>query len=217
MRLLGYVSAFMLSGVVLGFTANFARLFLPHILRDFVIFALVPPSATILAFILLLQFAQPIVEVILHFILGVLWLALAAWSMDIIGPVQCYALQGRELTSSGSISAQTYCYEMKVIEALSWTIFILFTFFFIILISLTSRAVAFGRYYAWREHVSQLGWFGELPGYPSEAVYPRPAFGHPYPMGANYVQQMPGRSIVVQQGPNGQPTVTQIPGVVTGV
>ena len=91
-------------------------------------------------------------------------------------------------------------------------------FFFVILVSLTSRAVAFGRYYAWREHVSQLGWFGELPGYPSEAIYPRaPGYGQPYP-GANYVHQLPGHSIVVQPGVNGgQPIINQIPGVITNV
>jgi len=128
---------------------------------------------------------------------------------------------------------------MKVIEALSWSIFVIcklsrvfvsdvfaeafeVTFFLIIMITLTTRAVVFGRYYAWREHVSQLGWFGELPGYPTEAVYPRTpgygagAYGQPYPTGANYVQQLPGHSIVVQPGLNGgQPTVTQMQGIVT--
>ncbi|OAX43483.1 hypothetical protein K503DRAFT_140288 [Rhizopogon vinicolor AM-OR11-026] len=217
MRFVGYVSAFLLSGAVLGLTGNFARLFLPHIHRDFTIFALIPPSATIFSFLCLIEFAQPIVEVTLAFILGVLWLAMAAWSADIIGYAQCYPLQGQQPTTNGSMSAQKYCYEMKVLEALSWTIFVLFSFFFIILVTLTSRAVAFGRYYAWREHVSQLGWFGELPGYPSEAIYPRaPGYGA-YP-GANYIQQMPGHSIVVQPGVNGgQPIVTQMPGVITGV
>lgn len=91
------------------------------------------------------------------------------------------------------------------------------TFFFIVLVTLTSRAVAFGRYYAWREHVSQLGWFGELPGYPTEAIYPRApmygGYGQPYPMmGGYHVQQMPGHSIMVQPGVNGgQPIVTQVP------
>ncbi|KAF8138273.1 hypothetical protein EV363DRAFT_518803 [Boletus edulis] len=60
--------------------ANFAQLFLPNIYHDFTIFSLVVPSATILIFLLLLQFAQPLVEVTAHFILGILWLTLGAWS-----------------------------------------------------------------------------------------------------------------------------------------
>ncbi|KAH7929460.1 hypothetical protein BV22DRAFT_1029510 [Leucogyrophana mollusca] len=233
LRLVGYVSVCLLSGTVLGLAANFARLFLPNINHDFTIFSLVVPSLTIFVFLLLVQFAQPIIEVIVHFILGVLWLAMGAWSADIIGYVQCYPLGGQEQpTSNGSMSARTYCYEFKVIEALSWCIFVLFAFFFMIIISLTMRAVVCGRYYAWREHISQLGWFGELPGYPTEAVYPRgppmvgygnyAGYGQPYPMmghgvqiGGNYVQQIPGHSIVIQPGANGHPpTITQVPGVV---
>lgn len=217
MRRIGYLFAFMLSAAVLGLTANFARLFLPHINRDFTIFALIPPAATIFAFLWIMQFSQPVVEVTLHFFISILWLAMGAWSADVIGYVQCYPLQGQQLTAKGSISARTYCYEMKVIEALSWTLFVFFVFFFIVLVTLTSRAVVYGRYYAWREHVSQLGWFGELPGYPTEAIYPRApmygGYGQPYPMmGGYHVQQMPGHSIMVQPGVNGgQPIVTQIP------
>lgn len=217
MRRIGYLTAFVLSAVVLGFTANFARLFLPHINHDFTIFALIPPSATIFAFLWIMQFSQPIVEVTLHFFISVLWLAMGAWSADMIGYVQCYSIQEQQLpTVRGSISAQSYCYEMKVIEALSWTLFVLFIFFFIILITLTSRAVVYGRYYAWREHISQLGWFGELPGYPTEAIYPRApmyGYGQPYPMmGGYHVQQLPGHSVMVQPGVNGgQPIVTHMP------
>lgn len=35
------VSAFLLSGVVLGFTANFAKLFLPHIHRTYCLYGVV--------------------------------------------------------------------------------------------------------------------------------------------------------------------------------
>lgn len=217
MRRIGYITAFLLSAAVLGLSANFARLFLPHINRDFVIFALIPPSATIFAFLWIMQFSQPIVEVTLHFIVGVLWLALGAWSADVIGYQQCYPLQTQQPTAKGSISSRSYCYQMKVTEALSWTLFVLFVFFFITLVTLTSRAVICGRYYAWREHISQLGWFGEFPGYPTEAIYPRTpmygGYGQPYPMmGAYHVQQMPGHSVVVQPGVNGgQPMVTHMP------
>jgi len=203
MRLIGYILAFCLSAVVLGLAANFAALFLPDINHDFTIFSLVAPSATIFVFLslLLLQFAQPIVEVSLHVILSILWLAMGAWSADVIGPIQCYGLAGQsQTTKHGTMSEQTYCYEMKVIEALSWSLFVLFALFFLIMTTLTTRAVALGRIYAWREHTSQLGWFGQWPAYPADSLHPR---GHPYgygaypgaygmPAGGNYVQQFLG-------------------------
>jgi hypothetical protein len=225
LRSIGYVFAFCLSGIVLGLAANFATLFLPHINHDFTIFSLVPPSATIFLFLLLLlQFAQPIVEVTVHFILSVLWLAMGAWSADIIGNIQCYGLTGEQSTKNGTMSAQTYCYEMKVIEALSWSLFVMFALFFLIMTTLTTRAVALGRVYAWREHTSQLGWFGQWPAYPTDSLHPR---GHPYaygqypgaygmPAGGNYVQQVPGHSVVIQPGVNGAlPVITQVPGIVS--
>lgn len=194
LRLIAYVFVFCLSGVVLGFAARFAALFLPDINHDFTIYSLVVPSATIFVFLILMQFAQPIVEVIVLFCLGVLWLGMGAWSLDIIGYVQCYALAGqRQPTASGSVSAMTYCYEMKLVEAISWCLFAMFVIFFLIVITLTTRAVALGRVYAWREHISQLGWFGEWPAYPTEAIYPRPPYAYgPHPTGANYVHQFRG-------------------------
>ncbi|KAG1852371.1 hypothetical protein C8R48DRAFT_777537 [Suillus tomentosus] len=52
--------------------------------RDFVIFALIPPIATISAFLWIMQFSQPTVEVTLPIVVGVLWLALGAWFVDVI-------------------------------------------------------------------------------------------------------------------------------------
>ncbi|KAG2114217.1 uncharacterized protein F5147DRAFT_786741 [Suillus discolor] len=77
-----YVTVFLLSAAVLGLTANFARLFCISILYghlnvflgDFVIFALIPPIATISAFLWIMQFSQPKVEVTLPIVIGVLWL-----------------------------------------------------------------------------------------------------------------------------------------------
>jgi len=221
LRSIGYVLAFCLSGIVLGLAANFAQLFLPNILHDFTIFSLVVPSSTILIFLLLLQFAQPVVEVTVHFILGILWLTLGAWSADIIGFIQCYGLTGQQPTKNGTIPAQTYCYEMKVIEALSWCLFVMFALFFLIMITLTTRAVALGRVYAWREHSSQLGWFGQWPAYPTEAVPRGPPYAYQpgaygMPPGGSYVQQVPGHSVVIHPGVNGAPPViTQVPGVVS--
>jgi hypothetical protein len=217
---MGYVFAFSLSGVVLGLAANFASLFFPNINHDFTIFALVVPSATIFAFLLLLQFAQPVIEVTIHFILGILWLTMGAWTADLIGYVQCYALANElQPTKNGTMSSRTYCYEMKVLEAVSWALFVTFAIFFLILVTLTTRAVALGRVYAWREHTSQLGWFGQWPAYPGQTAprgYPYGAYPTAHMPGANYVQQAPGHSVVIQPGVGGAPAmISQIPGIVS--
>ncbi|KAG6335641.1 hypothetical protein ID866_3457 [Astraeus odoratus] len=215
LRIAAYIFVFALSGTVLGVAGNFAKLFLPHVQHDYTIFSLVVPSVTVLALLCLLQFAQPAVEVTAHVALGILWLTMGAWTSDIIGPVQCYILGGVTTpTNDGTMSARSYCYQMKVLEAFSWALFI--SCFVVVVVSLTSRAVAFGRRFAWSEHISQLGWFGEFPGYPTEAIYPRPHFApypyYPYQAGGGYVQQMPGHSVVIQPGVNGAPpTITQMP------
>lgn len=219
-RIAAYVFVFALCATVLGVASNLAKLFLPHIQHDYTIFSLVVPSVAIFALLLILQFAQPVVEVLVHAVLGILWLTMAAWTSDIVGPMQCYILAGISTpTNNGSMSARSYCYQMKVMEAFSWAIFISLLGFTVIVICLTSRAIAFGRRYAWTEHISQLGWFGELPGYPTEAIYPRPYYSSPYPYypyqgGSPYVQQMPGHSVVIQPGANGVPMVSQMPGPV---
>lgn len=104
-----------------------------------------------------------------------------------------------------------------------------------ILISLTTRAKALGRPFAWGEPIIELPWFGQWPGYPEGGqfqqgmMYPQ-QYGYPgmgmQPMGAYgpqmapgyVVQQTPGHSVVIQPGMNGQPpTVTQIPGTVSSM
>lgn len=105
-----------------------------------------------------------------------------------------------------------------------------------ILISLTTRAKALGRPFAWGEPIIELPWFGQWPGYPEGGqfpqgmMYPQQQYGYPgmgmQPMGAYgpqmapgyVVQQTPGHSVVIQPGMNGQPpTVTQIPGTVSSM
>ena len=101
-----------------------------------------------------------------------------------------------------------------------------------ILLTLTTRAQAMGRPFAWQEPIFELPWFGQYPGmmeggggYYHGRSYAYPAGGYPmqgaYPQGAvngGYViNQQPGHSIVVQRDASGQPIVTQVPGVVTSV
>ncbi|TFK43519.1 hypothetical protein BDQ12DRAFT_675107 [Crucibulum laeve] len=226
-RLAFYVFTFLLSATVLGISANFAKLFLPNILHDFTIFSLVVPSLTIFLFLLSIQWAQPRTEVVQYLVLGILWLTMGAWSTDIIGHVQCDSLSGQMSTKNGEISQQSYCRQMKVVQAFSWAIFCFFVIAMIILVSLASRAQQFGRYEIWEEPIRELPWFGEMPGYYNTHAggmhsgmpvgmpqYPMSAGG--YPAGYNGFQgmpiQTPGHSIVIQPGMNGQPpTVTQVP------
>ncbi|KAJ7129655.1 hypothetical protein C8R44DRAFT_777339 [Mycena epipterygia] len=215
-RIAFYVAVFLLCGTVLGLAAHFANIFLPHLHPDFTIFALIIPSLTIFIFLLSLQFAQPRTEAFSLFILWTLWLAMGAWSTDIIGNMQCDALTTETMpTKNGQIRQREYCYEMKVIQAFSWMLFVLFSFAFGILLSLVSQAERFGRHDIWREPIQELGWFGELPGYYNHSqqgmvqypVYPQ-QYG--YPMQQGYAQPQQGTMYQIHQGPNG-PTVTQVP------
>ncbi|KAJ6613428.1 hypothetical protein B0H10DRAFT_2048424 [Mycena sp. CBHHK59/15] len=213
-RIVFYVAVFLLSATVLGLAAHFAHIFLPHLHTDFGIFSLIIPSLTIFIFLLSLQFAQPRTEALALSVLWALWLAMAAWSTDIIGNVQCDALTTETMpTKNGFIHEREYCYEMKVIQAFSWMLFVIFSFAFLILIALVNQAERFGRYKIWEEPIQELGWFSEMPGYYNNhqqgmvhpAMYPQ-QYG--YPM-QGYVQQ-PGQMYQIHQGPNG-PTVTQVP------
>ncbi|KAJ3505949.1 hypothetical protein NLJ89_g7144 [Agrocybe chaxingu] len=220
-RLGFYIVTLLLSGTVLGIAGNFASLFLPSLHRDFTIFALIVPSLTILFFLLSLQWAQPRTEAIELFIIGTFWLAMGAWSTDIIGFVQCDTLGGQRIPSKndGTTSAQSYCYQMKVVQAFSWALFALFVIAFWILMRLVHQAQRYGRYHIWEEPIRELPWFGEAPGYYNTAggypyPYPQsPGMGPmPQPYGYPMPMQVPGQSIVIQPGVNGAPpTITQIP------
>jgi len=232
LRVAGYVFVFLLSGTVLGITAFFASEFLPQLHHDFTIFSLVVPSFTIFIFFILLLSSQPRIEAFFLFIAAVLWLTMGAWSADTIGSTECFSLGDQTTpTKNGETSARAYCYESKVIEAFSWAIFILLTFFLIFVITLANRSQVLGRPFIWREDINDLPWFGQAPGYPgvSYSAYPQGGYGgypapYPGPMmgapdmvyaGGNVVQQQPGHSIVIQPGSNGMPAqVSQVPGIV---
>ncbi|KAF7301693.1 hypothetical protein MIND_00734800 [Mycena indigotica] len=223
-------------GTVLGLSAHFANIFLPHLHAAFTIFALLIPSLTIFTMLISLQFAQPQTEAPMLFLLWALWLAMAAW--DIISGVQCDSLTSETMpTKNGLIRQREYCYEMKanfVIQAFSWMAFVLLTFAFCILISLINQAQRFGRITIWSDpiqgavsferinlkidHYPELGWFGEPPGYyntthgPSQyAMYPQQQYPqqYGYPLQPGYIQG-PQPVYQISQGPAGT-TVTQVP------
>ncbi|KZT24490.1 hypothetical protein NEOLEDRAFT_1067039 [Neolentinus lepideus HHB14362 ss-1] len=221
-RRAGYIAVLLFSAVVLGIAGYFANVFLPNVNRDFTIFALIVPSLNIVVFIVLLQWSMPRLDGFWLFVLAALWLAMGSWSADLIGYVQCSAIYGQRTQGhSGSISTRSYCYEMKVIEAFSWMNFCLLAIFFIILLSLTTRAQALGRPFAWQENIVELPWFGQMPGYPGGVYangYQNGGGAYSYPMqqmlppNAFVIQQQPGHSVVIQPQPAGQPPmVNQIP------
>ncbi|KAJ8461854.1 hypothetical protein ONZ45_g18145 [Pleurotus djamor] len=213
-----YIAVFLLSGAVLGLAAYFTNIS-PETGHDFTIFALVVSALTIFIFMLTLQWSQPRTEVPVILLLGILWLAMGAWATDVIGPVQCENLAGqRTPTENGSISAQAFCREMKVVQAFSWMLFILFALWFIVMIQLITQAQRFGRWRIWEEPIRELGWFGEMPGYYNQhnAASAYPTGYIPYGYGYGYPMQMqqgqPGQTIIVQPGVNGAPpTVTSVP------
>ena len=125
------------------------------------------------------------------------------------------------LTFPFEVGRQSWCYEMRVMEAFAWILFALCGSFLLlrtantispaltvviflwILITLTSRAQAMGRPYAWSEPIFELGWFGQYPGMPESMYGPHipgspseggtPYMGGGYPYGGSpgmYPQQM---------------------------
>ncbi|KAJ7283638.1 hypothetical protein C8J57DRAFT_740559 [Mycena rebaudengoi] len=235
-RIVFYVAVFLLCGTILGLGAHFASIFLPHLHPDFSIFTLVVPSLTIFIFLLSLQFAQPRTEALSLFVLWALWLSMAAWSTY----AQCYNLvlladvvaaaissatsnamhsrQKRCQRKSGEIREREYCYEMKVIQAFSWMLFVLV--FLRIYYTDYPRSIkrnGLGDPMCGRVPIQELGWFSEMPGYYNQGMvqypgmYPQQQYGYPMQMqAAGYAQQPNQQVYQINQGPNG-PTVSQVP------
>jgi hypothetical protein len=73
------------------------------------------------------------------------------------------------------VPAQQWCREMKVIEAFSWMTFVLFSFAFIILNALVSRAQAFGRFDIWWEPIRGEGFHCYMLKAHSQPIFTRVA------------------------------------------
>jgi len=212
-RLAFYIGVFVLSGIVLGLAANFANIFYPKVHHDFIIFALLTPSFTIFVFLLTLQWSQPQSEAIVLTVLIIFWLTMGAWATDIVGISQCDGLGGQTIPArSGETNAQAFCYQMKVLQAFSWAIFVACIIALYILFQLVFQAQRSGRYYIWTEPIRELPWFGEMPGYYNThgggpMPYPTnpmvPGYGYPY----NNMPMSAGHSIVIQPGINGAPPI----------
>jgi len=231
-----HVCIFLLAAAVLGLSAYFADVFLPKFKRGgFVVYSLAIPAATLLFGLFQMFWAEPRTEALFLFVAGVLWLAQAAWASDQNTDPECFALGGTQMQANhGFISARSFCYESKVVEALSWTIFLLLAIFLVIVITQASKSKVLGHPNIWYEPIEYLPWFGELPGYPGGRWYGSPyhmyhhRYGYGQPMmpqmqsggalvniGGHTVQQLPGHSLVIRPSANGgPPDVQQVRGMV---
>ncbi|KZS97582.1 hypothetical protein SISNIDRAFT_481498 [Sistotremastrum niveocremeum HHB9708] len=196
---------------VLGLAANFMTLLPTDTYQAFLVFALIVSAATVVSLIVILLRSQPRIDMLILFLLIVGWIAMGAWTGDIIDNIQCFTLAGQTIqTKTGHMSSQVWCREMKAILALSWTIFGILLIIFIILLILIIRVVGYGHHGIWGASISDIPWFGQggygmQQGYYGQGGYPMQQYqGVPY-MGA---YQQPG---VYQSGPN-QYTVNQAPG-----
>lgn len=228
-RLLTYAALVLSSIVVVGIAGHFAVIFLPQLHFNMVVFSLVVPSVTMVVLFIVMLRSQPRIDIFAVFILGVMWLSLAAYQTDFIGHVECFALgnQRTNTKNGGSTSAREYCYELKVIQAFSWANFAILALTFVILLILILRVLAHGRQDIWRESISNLPWFGQYGGggmafqpygyaYGQQPYYPAMpygAYGGAYNGYPNTVYQQPGHTTIIQQQPSGMPMVTQVPTV----
>ncbi|VDC04088.1 unnamed protein product [Peniophora sp. CBMAI 1063] len=164
-----------LSAVVLAASAYFANIYLPdnkaH--AGFSVYALVISALTIISgFIQLFSRAQPRTETPFLFIVGVFWLSVAAWALDQSVDQECYGLGNTQTsTKHGDVSSRAICYATKIVEAFSWTVFVMFAIAFIIVINRTATAKVLGHPDIWAEPMDNLPWYDELPGYPGESWF----------------------------------------------
>jgi len=215
LRLTAYASVFACSAVVLGLVANFAAKFLPKLHRDFLIFALVVPSITMVILLVILLRSQPRWDLLVLFVLTGCWLTMGSWSADMIAHIECDGLGNQTIpTKNGTMSYQVYCREMKAILAFSWINFVLLILGFAILLSLIVRVLSFGRRHAWEESISDIPWFNQW-NYHQGGYYPYAySAGQPIQTGPNQyvVQQAPGHSVMINSQ-DGRPIVHQVPGM----
>jgi len=194
---------------VLGISANLAVHFLGIWSdRPFIIFALVCSILTICGLTLLSLRSQPRLDVIAVAVLCILWLALGAYSADIIGYVQCETLSGQRKLADhgGGYSSMAWCRQMKAILAFSFATFGVMLICLIILLALIISLHARGQEDFWGASMSEVPWFGQYDNRASMAGAPQfiPSGGqyvpnHPQYSG-NVVYQQPGHEVIIENG-----------------
>ncbi|KAI0254384.1 hypothetical protein BJV78DRAFT_1274205 [Lactifluus subvellereus] len=214
LRTFAYVSVLLLATAVLGIASYLAHQFLPNIRLAFTTYSLVAPSFTIVVLTILLFGSRPWIDALFLLIMAISWLALAAWTSDINGPADCFALgSSRTRTTHGTISSKGFCYESKILEGFSWSIFILLLIFLIFVITLANRSHIMGWPGIWNDDIVDLPWFGQYPGYPGFSDY----LSYQGTVGSgSVIQHQLGHSIIIWPGVNGSPPrIEQRPGIVT--
>jgi len=219
-RAVAYILVILMAGAVLGLIANFATKFLPHIHRDFLIFALIVSPLTMVALSVIVLRSQPRWDVLVLFVLASTWVAMGSWSADIIAHVECDSLGDSRIPTknNGTMSYQMYCREMKAVLALSWTCFVLLSISMAVLIALVIRVLSLGHRHAWEESMSDIPWFNQYYGN-QHGGYPMSQYGYlpgpPIQTGPNQyvVQQAPGHAVHLgaAQMPGMAPTIVQTP------
>jgi len=222
LRFTALILAFAFATIILGLSANFAKHFLP-LHKDFIIFALVASAVTMVFIMVMALRSTPMFEVIMLAIYCILWCAMGGYSTDVIGHVECDSLSGRIPAGHGhTYSAQGYCRQMKVIQAFSWAEFCLFVILFLVIFNIGLGAYARGYKEVWNGSISDLGWYGEEAGERVPNGYggghngtSTPGVSYTYPTvqsfgGSQPVYQLPGHSVVITNGPQGQ-HVQQVP------
>jgi len=223
-----FACVFAFTAIVLGLNAHFAAVFFPKYHHDFILFTLIIPSFTMTVVIVLALRSQPRWDIFFTFLLSTLWLAQAAYAVDVIGHVECDALSGTRMpTKTGTFPADSYCRQMKVIEAFSWANFILLILSFVALLNLTLRVHARGDLGIWGASVSELPFFHEPigangynngyngGGYPGVVGAGAQAPYGGYPNVRTYgpnepIYQLPGHSVVLTTAADGTREVQQI-------
>jgi len=220
LRSVALFASFSFAAIVLVLSANLASHFLP-LHRDFLIFALVSSAGTMVFIVVMVLRSTPAFELFMLFVFASMWCGMGGFSTDVIGPMECDALIGRVPAKNGlTYSASSYCRQMKVIQSFSWAEFALFTIFFLIILNISLSASARGYKEVWNASISDLGWYGEETGARTllGAGYDpavRSGVSYTYPNvtsfgGSQPVYQLPGHSVVITRGPNGE-SIQQYP------
>ncbi|KAG9016912.1 hypothetical protein FRB93_009442 [Tulasnella sp. JGI-2019a] len=181
---------------VLGISAKQASLFVNDAAyRPYIIYTLVCSTLTICGLSLLTLRSQPRLDVIAIAIFTVLWLAVGAYSADLIGYVNCVNLRGQvmETDNGGTYSSMAWCRECKAIMAFSFATFGVLLVCLIILLALIIRLHSLGQQDIWGASMSELPWFGqfrEVQGQPYQVYQGQPQPQHQQvPYGSNVIYQ----------------------------
>lgn len=186
---LGFFAIFIIAAaVVLGLTISLNGRLSTTDLHDFLLFSLVVSIFTIVILLLISQRSQPRIDAVVLFILAALWLTMGAYSQDIIGHQLCYGLRGQTIPAKNdtTMSAESYCRQMKTILAFSWASFVFLTIWFIWMINTVNNMHGRGDRDIWSAPISDVTLYPDGPDsgprqekymYPTDPTYP-PASSH---------------------------------------